>query len=327
VRRRTFITLLGGSAVAWPVAARAQQPTMPVVGFMSIRSADDSVLLVSAFRQGLNESGFVEGQNVAIEYRWAENRYERLPALAADLVRRQVAVIAAISGTPSALAAKAATATIPIVFGMGSDPVTFGVVTSLNRPGGNVTGASFFAAALGTKRLELLRELAPKATTIAVLVNPTSPVSDLERTDVQAAADAIGQQTMALNTSTDGQIDDAFTAIVQHRIGALLVTGDPFFMRWRDKLVALAARHVIPAMYWGREFVEGGGLISYGTNQTDTYRQAGIYTGRILKGAKPADLPVMLPTNFELVINLKTAQALGLDVPMSLLMRVDRVIE
>jgi ABC-type uncharacterized transport system substrate-binding protein len=327
MRRREFVALLGGAAATWPLAARAQQPAMPVIGFMSIRSADDSAWLLSAFRRGLNESGFVEGQNVTIEYRWAEHRYERLQALAADLVRRQVAVIAAISGTPSALAAKSATVTIPIVFGMGSDPVTFGLVTSLNRPGGNVTGASFFAAALGEKRLGLLQQLVSKTTTIGVLVNSDNPVSAAEETSVQAAAHAIGQQTNVLNASTEAHIDGVFTTIVQHRIGALLVTGDAFFFTWRDKLVALAARHAIPAMYWGREFVERGGLISYGTNQADTYRQAGIYAGRILKGEKPADLPVMLPTKFDLVINLKTAKGLGLTIPPGVLAIADEVIE
>jgi ABC-type uncharacterized transport system substrate-binding protein len=326
-KRREFITLLGGAAAAWPLAARAQQTALPVIGFMSARWADESAWLVAAFRRGLNESGFVDGQNVTIEYRWAEHQYERLPALAADLVRRKVAVIAAISGTPSVLAAKAATKTIPIVFGMGSDPVTFGVVTSLNRPTENVTGASFFSAALGAKRLELLHEMAPKATTTAVLVNPTNLVSESERIDVQAAAQAIGQQTSVLNASTEGQIDRAFAAIVQDRIGALLVTGDALLHDRRNQLVALAARHAVPAIYFSREFVEAGGLMSYGTNQPEAYRQAGVYAGRILKGEKPGNLPVVLPTKFELVINLKTAKALGLTVPRIMQMTADEVIE
>jgi putative ABC transport system substrate-binding protein len=294
---------------------------------MSARSADESVWLVAAFRRGLSESSFVEGQNVAIEYRWAENQYGRLPALAADLVRHQVAVIAAISGTPTVLAAKAATKTIPIVFGMGSDPITSGVVTSLNRPGENVTGASFFAAALGAKQLELLREMAPKATTIAVLVNPTNPASESVGKDVQAAAPAVGRQISVLGASTEGQIDRTFATIVQDRIGALLVTADPFLHEVRNQLVALASRHAIPAIYFSREFVEAGGLMSYGTNQPQTYRQAGVYAGRILKGEKPGDLPIMLPTKFALMINLKTAKALGLTVPLIMQMTADEVVE
>jgi putative ABC transport system substrate-binding protein len=327
MRRREFITLLGAGAAAWPLAARAQQPTMPVIGFMSARSADESVWLVAAFRRGLNESGFVEGQNVTIEYRWADNLYERLPALAADLVSRQVAVIAAISGTPSVLAAKAATKTIPIIFGMGSDPIAFGVVTSLNRPDDNVTGASFFSATLGAKRLELLREMAPKAATIAVLVNPTNLVSESEGMDVQAAAQAVGQQTSVLKASTEDQIEGAFATIVRDRIDALLIAADPFLHERRNQLVALAARHAVPTIYFSREFVEAGGLMSYGTNQLDTYRQAGVYAGRILKGENPADLPVMLPTKFVLMINLKTAKALGLTVPLIMQMTADEVIE
>jgi putative ABC transport system substrate-binding protein len=326
LKRRKFITLLGGTA-AWPLAARAQQPAMPAIGFMSARSAGESVWLVAAFRSGLNESGFVEGQNVAIEYRWADNHYERLPTLAADLVGRQVAVIAAISGTPSVLAAKAATKTIPIVFGMGSDPVAFGVVTSLSRPGENITGASFFSAALGAKRLELLREIAPKAKTMAVLVNPTNLVSESEGMDMQAAAQAVGQQISVLKASTEDQIDRAFGTIVEDRIGALLVAADPFLHERRNQLVALAARHAVPAIYFSREFAQAGGLMSYGTNQPDTYRQAGAYVGRILKGEKPADLPVMLPTKFVLMINLKTAKALGLTVPLIMQMTADEVIE
>jgi putative ABC transport system substrate-binding protein len=283
--------------------------------------------LTAAFRRGLKESGFVEGHNVAIEYRWAEFHYDRLPALADDLVRREVAVIAAISGTPAVLAAKAATRTIPIVFAMGSDPLTSGVVTSLSRPGGNVTGATFFTAALGPERLELLRELVPKANTIAVLVNPDNPVGVAEATSVQAAARAAGQQHHILNASAESQIDAAFKWMVDQRAGALLVTADPFFIRQRDKLVALAMRHAIPAVYFGRELAAAGGLMSYGTIQSEVYIQAGIYAGRILKGAKPGDLPVILPRKFELVINVKTAKALGLTIPPSLLAGADQIIE
>jgi ABC-type uncharacterized transport system substrate-binding protein len=326
MKRREFITLLGGATATWPLAARAQQSAMPVIGFMSARTANDSVFVVDAFRRGLNESGFIEGQNVAIEFHWAENRYERLPGLAADLVRRRVAVIAAISGTPSAMAAKAATSTIPIVFAIGGDPVTPGLVASLNRPGGNVTGASFLTNQ-GPKRLELLCQVVPKATTIAVLVNPHNPPSESERANVQAAARVIGQQTKVLNASTEGEIDHAFAAILEHRIGALLVTGDPFFGNHLLELVTLAAHHALPAMYFLREFVAAGGLMSYGTNQTDAYRQAGIYVGRILKGEKPGDLPIMLPSRFELVINLKTVKALGLTIPPQVLALADEVIE
>jgi ABC-type uncharacterized transport system substrate-binding protein len=326
VKRREFITLLGGATATWPLAARAQQSAMPVIGFMSARTANDSVFVVDAFRRGLNESGFIEGQNVAIEFHWAENRYERLPGLAADLVRRRVAVIAAISGTPSAMAAKAATSTIPIVFAIGGDPVTPGLVASLNRPGGNITGASFLTNQ-GPKRLELLCQVVPKATTIAVLVNPHNPPSESERANVQAAARVIGQQTKVLNASTEGEIDHAFAAILEHRIGALLVTGDPFFGNHLLELVTLAAHHALPAMYFLREFVAAGGLMSYGTNQTDAYRQAGIYVGRILKGEKPGDLPIILPSRFELVINLKTVKALGLTIPPQVLALADEVIE
>ena len=327
MERREFISWLGVGAIAWPLAAHAQRSAPPVIGFLSARTASDSEFVVAAFRQGLNESGFIERQNIAIEYRWAENRYARLPELAADLVHRQVALIAAISGTPTALAAKAATATIPIVFAIGGDPVTPGLVTSLNRPGANVTGASFFTSVLGTKRLELLRALLPAATTIGVLVNPNNPPSVSEWANVLEATKAIGQQTNVINASTEAHIDGAFAAISQYRIGALLVTGDPFFFRHRAKLIALAARHALPAMYFLPEFATAGGLMSYGANQSDTYRQAGIYAGRILKGEKAGDLPVMLPTKFELVINLKTAKALGLDLPPKVLALADKVIE
>jgi ABC-type uncharacterized transport system substrate-binding protein len=311
MRRRDLIPVLAGSTAAWPLAARAQRLALPVIGFLSARTATDSDFVAAAFRRGLNEGGFIEGQNVVIEYHWAENRFERLPELAADLARRQVAMIAAISGTPTALAAKSATATIPIVFAIGGDPVAPGLVTRLNRPGANITGASFFTSALGTKRLELLRELLPAATTIGVLVNPDNPPSVSERTNVLAAAKAIGQRTMVIKASAEGDIDRECAVMSQQRLGALLVTGDPFFFRHRAKLIGLAARYALPAMYFLPESATAGGLMSYGTNQSDTYRQAGIYAGRILKSEKPGDLPVMLPTRFELVLNLKTAKALG----------------
>jgi putative ABC transport system substrate-binding protein len=324
--RAALLVLLALGVLLAPLAADAQQ-AMPVIGFLSVRSADDRQGVAAAFRRGLNEAGFHEGQNVAIEYRWAEFRYDQLSVLAADLVRRKVAVIAAISGTPSVMVAKAATATIPIVFANCSDPVTSGVVTSLSRPGGNVTGATCFTTGLGEKRLELLRELVPKATIIAVLVNPENPVSTAEATGVEAAARAVGQQTRVLKASAQGHIDDAFELMVKERIGALLATGDPFLLSQDGKLAALAARHAIPAIYFDRVLVVAGGLMSYGTIQADTHRQAGIYVARILKGAKPGDLPVMVPTKFELVINLKTAKALGLTIPPSLLLRADQVIE
>ena len=326
MKRREFITLLGGVA-AWPLAARAQQPIIPTVGFLSSLSASDRARVVTPFHRGLGEEGFVEGRTVAIEYRFADTQYERLPALAADLVRRPVAAIAAISGTPAALAAKAATATIPIVFAIGGDPVAPGLVARLDQPGGNVTGVTFYTSPLMAKRLELLRELAPKAGTVAVLVNNDSPASLLEGTNAQAAAQAFGVQTLILNASNEEHIDDAFTAITRNRIGALLVSADPLFFSNRDKLVELCARHALPASFADHEYAEVGGLFSYGASRADAYRQAGIYVARILKGEKPRNLPVVLPTKFELVINLKTAKMLGLTVPDKLLVAADEVIE
>jgi putative ABC transport system substrate-binding protein len=326
MRRRDFITLVGGVA-AWPLAARAQQSAMPVIGFLSSLSARDAARITAAFFQGLNEAGYVNGRDVAVEYRWAEGEYERLPTMAVELVRRQVAVIAAVSGTPAGMAAKSATMSIPIVFAIGGDPVAPGLVTNLSRPGGNVTGVTFFTSPLAAKRLELLRELVPKAKTFAVLTNPDNPPSKLEGIEVPAAAKAFGQEASVFNATTEAHIDDAFAAIVQQRIDALFVSADPLFFNYRDKVVALAARHRVPAIYAYREQVEAGGLIAYGASRSEAYRQAGSYVGQILKGEKPGALPVVLPTKFEFVLNLKTAKAFGLTVPNTLLVSADEVIE
>ena len=325
MQRREFITLLGGAAAALPLAVRAQQPTLPVIGFLRSTSLADSTHFVTAFRVGLKETGFVEGQNVAIEYRYAEGHNDRLRALVADLIGRRVAVI--VGNNLAAHAAKAATSTVPIVFAYGGDPVTDGFVASLNRPGGNVTGAVFIQGVLGAKRLELLRQIVPKATTIAVLVNPNSPETVSERSDVQAAALAIGQQLLVLDVSNDREIESAFATFVQRGAGALFVGTGAFTYSHRERIVALAARHALPASYGLREFADAGGLMSYAASITDAYRQAGIYAGRILKGEKPAGLPVMRSTKFEFVINLKTAKTLGLEVPARLLALTDDVIE
>jgi putative ABC transport system substrate-binding protein len=326
MRRRQFITLLG-SAAAWPLAARAQQAALPVIGFLSIRAADDvSRPLAAAFRRGLSETGYVEARNVVIEYYWMEGQTERLPVIATELARRPVSVIVAIS-TLSALAAKAATTTIPVVFMTGDDPVMAGIVASLNRPGGNVTGVTFVSATLGAKRLGLLREVVPNVKTIAVLLDQNSAESQSALRDVQDAARSLGQQLVVLNAGTDGDIDAAFTALAQQRAGALLATGSSFISSRRDRLIALAARDAVPAIYQIRDFPAAGGLISYGASLSDAYHQAGAYAGRILKGAKPAELPVLQPTKFALVINLKTARALGLDVPANLVALADEVIE
>jgi putative ABC transport system substrate-binding protein len=328
VRRREFITLLGG-AVICPLAARAQQPAMPVIGFLNNTSPETVVeRSLRAFRQGLKEAGFVEGQNVAIEYRWAEGQYDRLPALAAELVRRQVAVIAATGGTPSTLAAKAATTTIPIVFAVADDPVRLGLVANLARPGGNATGVNFFVGELVAKRLELLRELVPAATRIVVLVNPANaPNTEITLRDVEPAARAMGLQIQVLNASTSREIDSAFASLMRERPDALFVGNDAFFTSRRVQLATLAARDRIPAAYSNRDYVEAGGLMTYGTKIADAYRQVGTYAGRILKGAKPADLPVVQSSKFELVINAQTARLLGLTVPPTLLARADEVIE
>jgi putative tryptophan/tyrosine transport system substrate-binding protein len=326
MRRRNFISLLGGAA-AWPLAARAQQAVLPVIGIISSLSSSEQSHIMPAFHRGLNEAGYFEGRNVTIEHRWAAGQYNRLPALSADLVRRQVAVIAAVSGTPAALAAKAASATMPIVFAMGSDPVAFGLVTSLNRPGGNITGATFFTASLGPKRLELLRELVPSAKKVAVLVNRDNPPGAADLTNVAAAAHIIGLEPKILDASTGGDIETAFASLGKDRPDGLLVGPDPLFLVHREKLVELAARHAMPAIYADREITEAGGLISYGASRQDAYRQAGVYVGRILNGESPQNLPVMRATRFELVINLQTAKALGITVPMTLQASADQVIE
>jgi putative ABC transport system substrate-binding protein len=324
MRRRKFIILAGGAA-AWPLAARAQQLAMPIVGFLRSTTLAPFQNLAVAFGQGLREAGFVGGQNVAIEYRYADNQIDRLPVLVADLIRLPAAVIVVNSG--AAFAAKAATTTVPIVLAAGDDPVRSGLVASLNRPGGNLTGVTWLAVSVGTKRLELLRQVVPKATTIAMLVQPNMPEAEPERKDVQAAAQAIGLKLITLNVSSDRDIETAFATLVQGGAGALLVGAGAYLNSKRESLIALAARHAIPAMYQVREAVVAGGLMSYGPSQSNAYHQAGIYAGRILKGEKPADLPVLQSTKFEFALNLKTAKALGLDVPMIIQMTADEVIE
>ena len=326
IRRREFIVTLSGAA-AWPLATSAQQPAIPVIGFLSSVSPGPFAQNLAAFRQGLKETGYVEGQNAIVEYRWAEGQFDRLPALAADLVSRHVAVIAATGGPASALAAKAATTTIPVIFILASDPIKLGLVASLNRPGGNATGVSLFAVTVEPKKLELLHELVPKAVVIGVLTNPRNPNAETISKDLQTAAGKLGLQIQPVHAVAESEFDAAFTSLVQQQAGALVVAADPFFNARREELVMLAARHAIPAIYEWREFAAVGGLMSYGTVISDAYRQVGVYVGRILKGARPVDLPVVQPTKFEFVINMKTAKTLGLDVPLGLSAGADELIE
>jgi putative tryptophan/tyrosine transport system substrate-binding protein len=327
MRRREFIALLGSAAATWPLAVRAQQPAMPVIGFLGSGSPDTDANRVRAFRQGLSETGYVEGKNVAIEFRWAKGQYDQFPALAAELVRRQVNVIAAFGGTASVLPAKAATTSIPIVFSVAVDPVEFGLVDSLNRPGGNITGVTLLSVELGPKLLELLHELVPTATVMALLLNPTSPLAETLLRDAQGTARTLGLQLHVVYASTERDFDSVFATLVRLRAGALVIGGDAFFTNHSEQLAALALRHAVPAIYSTREFAVAGGLISYGPSIADSWRLMGIYTGRILKGEKPANLPVQQVTKVELVINLKIAKALGLTFPLTLLARADEVIE
>ncbi len=327
MNRREFITLLGGAAATLPLAARAQQPAMPVIGFLNSASGDLFTEFVRAFHLGLSETGYVEGRDVVVEYRWADGQYERLPALAVELVRRQVKVIVATGGNPSALAAKTATTTIPIVFNMGDDPVKAGVVASLNRPGGNLTGVSMLNTELQQKQLEVLHELVPSATNVGLLVNPTGPNTESVSTLAQAAAHALGLQLHIARASSEPDLNAVFARLDQLRAGALLIGPDPFFTSRLQQLAALSIRHSMPAIYSNREFPAVGGLMNYGISIADVYRLVGVYTGRILKGEKPADLPVQQVTKVELIINLKTAKALGLEIPPTLLARADEVIE
>jgi putative tryptophan/tyrosine transport system substrate-binding protein len=326
--RRKFITGLGTATIAWPLAARAQQPASPVIGFLNGTAPDTASQRLAAFREGLKSVGYVEGQNVTVEYRWAEGHNDRLPAMAADLVSRRVSVIVATGGAPSvALAAKAATTAIPIVFANGGDPVKLGLVPSLNRPVGNLTGVSFMVNELGAKRLSLMQDLVPSATVIGFLVDPTNENAESETIDMQRAADALGRKLIVMRASTASEVEAAFERFVSQHVQALIVAAEVFFVSDRAQLAELAARHSLPAIYHLREMAMAGGLMSYGTNFEETYREVGIYTGRVLKGAKPSDLPVIQSTKFELVINLKTAKALGLTVPLVMQMTADEVIE
>jgi ABC-type uncharacterized transport system substrate-binding protein len=327
MKRREFITVLGGAA-AWPLTARAQQPSaMPIIGFLSSRSPEESAHLVVAFRQGLAEDGFIEGQNVVIEYRWARGRYDLLPAMAADLVSRRVNVLTTAGGEPSALAAKRATSTIPIVFGLGSDPVSMGLVESFSHPGGNATGITFLTTLMEPKRLSLLRDLVPGVLLVGVLLNPNFPSSERQLQDIEEAARSVDQRIVVAKAGTDEELDAAFVALVKAGVGALLLCADPYFDTRRERIVGFAQQQRLPGIYQFREYAVAGGLLSYGISITDAYRQYGIYTASILKGAKPADLPVLQPTKFELVINLKTAKALGIRISDNLLSLADEVIE
>ena len=327
MKRREFIGLISSVAATWPLAVRAQQPAMPVIGFMSARSPDDSMHLVAAFRQGLSEAGFVEGQNAAIEYRWGLGQYDRMPALAADLVNRRVAVLVGVGGDISARAAKQATSTSPIIFGTGSDPIKAGYVESLSRPGGNATGYSLLTNQMEPKRLNMLHDLVPGTAVIGVLLNPNFPPAARQLQDLEEAARTIDQRLFVSKASNDVELNAAFTSLIQQRVGALLVAADPYFDTRRDQIIAFANQNRLPAIYQFREYAVAGGLISYGPSITDLYRQSGIYAGRILKGAKPADLPVVQPTKFDFVINLKTAKAIGFTVPQGLVNAADEVIE
>jgi putative ABC transport system substrate-binding protein len=325
--RREFITLVGGAVATWPLAARAQQPAMPTIGYLSARSSASDVSMLAAFHRGLKESGYVAGKNVAIEFRWGDGHYDRLPALAEDLVRQNVTVIVTSGGEISAQAAKAATAKIPIVFNVGEDPVQYGLVASLNRPGGNVTGVTSLLGTLGTKQLGLLRDLVPNAGVIAMLVNPGDTWAKTQINNTEAAALAIGQRLIVIRASTEPDIDAAFSALIQQRVGALLVAASPFFVTQADQLIGLASRHAVPTIYFRREIADAGGLMSYGSSTAELYGQMGTYVGKILSGASPADLPVMQATKFEFIINLKTAKMLGIEIPPTLLARADEVIE
>ena len=327
MKRREFITLLGGATAAWSLAARAQQPNVPVVGFLHLGSPQSRRQQLVAFRQGLAETGYFEGHNVVIEYRWAEERYDRLPALAADLVQRQVAVIATPLSTPAALAAKAATSTIPIAFSVGNDPVRLGLVASLNRPGGNATGVHALGLGLGPKRLGLIHEALPQASPIAVLRHPNSPIAESATAELHSAAAAVGKTIEIFDARNSEEIDQAFTQLVQRKAGGLIIIPDSVFTTRLIQIITQATRHAIPAVFQGRDWVEAGGLMSYGTNGLDVYRQVGVYTGRILKGAKPADLPIEQSTKFEFILNLQTAKIFGVEIPPTLSARADEVIE